>query len=48
MRTADEEFAVLEELVGFGDEGGGDEAVVLQGLGAGEDAEFGGGGDEPL
>ncbi len=39
MGTAEEETAVAEEFVGFGDEGGGDEAVVVEGLGAG------GGGD---
>ena len=46
--TAEEEFAVAEELVCFGDEGGGDEAVVVQGLGAGGCGDACGGGDVPL
>ena len=37
----------LDDEIGFGDEGGGYEAVVVQGFGSGRSGDFGGSGDEP-
>ena len=44
---ADGYFAFADETVGVGDEGGGDEAIVVQGLGASGGGDFDGGGDVP-
>ena len=42
------DFAFADEVVGFGDEGGRDEAVVVQWLGAGGGGDARGSRDVPL
>ena len=45
--VAEVEFAGLDEAVGFGDEGGGDETIVMDGLHAFGSGDAGGGGNVP-
>ena len=48
LGSAGVNLAFADQAIGFGDEGGADQAVIMEGNAAGGAGDFGGGRDEPL